>query len=338
MTTATAPILWIGSRDGLLRWQAGAVTPIIGEAAVTALARLPGGRVAAGLESGDLVVAARDGTQTRRLARASRAAITSLLTIAGHGETWWLGTAAGELLESRDGGAHFELRWRTEGGALRVLSIPGRPRSALLLVEGSGVWLVSEPGQPPQLWSQVTASGSASSTHPIAALASHPFDGQVWLARTATTLLRSIDGARTFRPVIGWPADRRPRIVHFTDLPRGDAYAISWPPPMPPDPTDPSSLWKSIDGGQSFHPVASRQIDRARNPVGELTAVAAWLEGAHDRDVVILGTDRGELLQWDGQDGHCDLLADQLPPIDHLLAAGPAPILDPSTSGVFLLP
>jgi len=328
MTGGIAPILWIGTRDGLLRWQAGALTPVVSDVAVTAIARLAGGRVAAGLAGGQLLVVDRDGHEVRRTSLGVAARATSLAVLAGQGERWLVGTDRGDLCESRDGGATFEPVW-SAAAPLHVAAVPGRPRSALLLAEGTGGWLASEPDHEPQPW--IDADHGA-----IVAALPHPLDAHVWLARSATQLLRSNDGARRFRPVAGWPETLRPRLLHFTELPRCDAYAIAHPRPQPPDPPDPSPLWRSVDGAQSFQPVATRLIDHARNPVGELTAVASWLE--RDQRTILLGTDRGELLTWDGEAGRTLLLADSLPPIDHLLAAGPAPILDPSSSGIFLLP
>lgn len=328
MSEPLAPIVWIGTRDGLLRWQAGGVTPIVSEVAVTALALLPGGQVAAGLGSGECLVAGRDGRSPRRITVATDARVSSVVALAGRSDSWWVGTASGALLELRNGGTVVERRWQAPAGPLHVLPIPDRPRSALLLVAGHGLWLLPESGREPTRWRDDDVA--------LLAAIGHPFDGQVWLARTASQLLRSIDGARTFRPVAGWPATLRPRAVQFGEHARSDAYALSWPLPLPPDPVDPSPIWKSVDGGQSFHPVPSRQIDTVRDPVGELTCIASWLE--RGRQVVVLASDRGELLAWDGGAGQATLLADSLPPIDHLLATGPAPLLDPSSSGIFLLP
>jgi hypothetical protein len=103
----------------------------------------------------------------------------------------------------------------------------------------------------------------------------------------------------------------------------------------PPEPDDPSPLWWSDDAGRSFTAVPSRRLDRVRDPSGEIAALALWRD--HDRAFVALGTDRGELLVVRG-DAASDLLADGLPPIVTLAPATAAHALDPSTSGIHLLP
>ncbi len=328
MTEQVAAIVWVGTREGLLRWQAGAVTPVASDVAVTSLSRLPGSRIAAGLASGELLVLGRDGRVLRRVTLPDAAVPTSVLAIAGPVETWWLACAEGSLLELGGGGASIATRGRAPGAPLQVLPIPGRPRSALLLQPGAGLWLLAEPGRPPERWSQ---DGAA-----IRSAAAHPFDGHVWLARTELEFLRSIDGGRSFRPVEGVAPGLRPRALHWSDQPHGVVLALTHPRAAPPDPTDPSPVWSSADGGQRFGPVPSRRIDGVRDPVGELTCAASW--SARDGHHIVLGSDRGELLGWCGGDGGAELLCDALPPIDHLLAVGAAPLLDPSSSGIFLLP
>ncbi|MBL8843349.1 MAG: hypothetical protein JNL90_17650 [Planctomycetes bacterium] len=333
MSTSVAPVVWIGTREGLLRWQAGTLTPVAGDAAVTALARLPGGRVVAGTASGELIEADRGGHPRLRSRLPQRAPIASLLALHGRDERLLGGTAAGALVEFGSEGPARAVRFDAPSAPLQVVGVPGRPRSALLVSAGHGGWLVQDPDRAPEPW-------FSAPTAPLLDVTPHPIDGHVWLARTATQLLRSNDGARSFRPVAGWPASLRPRRVAFAPIEPFTAFAIAYPTAEPPDPADPSPLWTSNDGGQSFHPVASRLIDHARDPVGEITALAPLAE--HERVALLFATDRGELLRFAAapsapqQPAH--LLADRMPPIEHLLAAGTAPLVDPSTSGIFLLP
>ncbi|MBM4016046.1 MAG: hypothetical protein FJ293_13930, partial [Planctomycetes bacterium] len=63
MSEQVAASVWIGTREGLLRWQAGAVTPVAADVAITSLSRLPGGRIAAGLATGELLLLGRDGRE-----------------------------------------------------------------------------------------------------------------------------------------------------------------------------------------------------------------------------------------------------------------------------------
>jgi hypothetical protein len=328
MSEQVAPTVWIGTREGLLRWQAGAVTPVAPDVTITALARLPGGRVAAGHAGGELLVVGRDGRVVRRVVLPDQSVPTSILAIAGPVDAWWVATKVGHLLEISGGGASVALRWQAPDAPLFVLPIPGRPRAALLLQSGAGLWLLPDPARAPERWSE---DGAA-----ILSAAAHPFDGYVWLARTERELLRSIDGGRRFRPIGGLPAELRPRALHWSDQPQGVVLAVAHPSLRPPDPGDPSPVWSSRDGGQQFCPIPSRRIDGVRDPVGELTCAASWT--TREGQWFVLGTDCGELLGWDGGNGGAELLCDALPPIDHLLASGAAPLLDPSSSGVFLLP
>ncbi len=329
MSTNVAPVVWIGTSEGLLRWQAGTLTPVVSDVAVTALVRLPGGRVMAGTADGELIESDRTGRPRLRATLAAGAVIASLLPLGGRSERVLGGTASGALVELNGDGETRAIDWIAPGAPLQVVGIPGRPRSALLVSAGRGGWFVTEPDQAPQPWFNAADA-------PLLDTTPHPIDGHLWLARTATQLLRSNDGARTFKPVAGWPASLRPRRVAFMSAPPWHAFAVAFPSGSPPDPADPSPLWTSVDGGQTFHPIESRRIDRARDPVGEITAIAALEE--HQHLVVLLGTDHGELLRFAGGQPPAHLLADRLPPIHHLLATGTAPLVDPSTSGVFLLP
>lgn len=329
MSTSVAPVVWIGTREGLLRWQAGTLTPVAGDAAVTALAPLSGGRIVAGTAGGELLEVDRDGHPRLRARLPQRVAIASLLALHGRDERVLCGTADGTLIECRGDSEPRSAGFEIAGAPLQLLAVPGRPRSALLVSAGRGGWLLLDPERAPEPW-------FAADPAPLLELQPHPIDGHVWLARSATQLLRSNDGARSFRPVAGWPAGLRPRRLQFARVEPFLAYAIAYPAASPPDPADPSPLWTSNDGGQSFHPVASRWIDQVRNPVGEITALAPLV--ANDRAALLLATDRGELLRWTSAQQPAHLLADQLPPIEHLLAAGSAPLVDPSTSGIFLLP
>ena len=51
-----------------------------------------------------------------------------------------------------------------------------------------------------------------------------------------------------------------------------------------------------------------------------------------------LGTDRGELLVWRGGDSEAEPIASAFPPISTLAPVAAARALDPSTSGIYLLP
>jgi hypothetical protein len=334
--------VFVGTRAGLFEWQAGRVTPLsTGSESITALGALRGERLVAGTGSGALLVVDRRGRAVRAASPPSGAAITSLLALPSSPTTeprLLASTATGTLLEARlADSAHrrsdalrvelVERRVAADPAPAQLAAVTGRPRSAIVVATGRGLTFLADAADP-------SAAAQPWSREPIVELAAHASDASLWLARTPTALVRSNDGARTFRPVTGWPTDLRPRLVHFA---AGDlALAVAFPTPEPPDPADPSPLWTSHDAGLSFHPVPSRTIDRARDPSGEITALATTIDRA--TTLVLVATDRGELLQWRGTDSPAELLADHLPPVTTLLALRAAPELDPSTSGIHLLP
>ncbi len=335
---AGAPIaLLIGTRAGLFRWHGGSLAPIgTGSDAITALAPLPGSQVAAATERGRLLRVRPDGAVAAIDETPGSESIASLHWVPGPASrtagTLLVGTAAGRLLASDDLGATFhrvEPLAHGTAAPLVVVGIPGRPRSALLLVARREILLLADPSGALEPW-------HADGTDALVQLAADPGDAELWLARATHGVARSRDGARTFAAVAGWPAGLRPRALHVAAAPRPRVVVVAWPGTEPPDPSDPSPLWLSADAGLCFHPVASRLVDRARDPSGELTTVASWRE--RDGGVLAFGTDRGEILAWSDEARPARLLADGLPPIETLLAAPTDATIDPSTSGIHLLP
>ena len=338
MTGTPTTTIFLATSAGLYRFQGGAIDLLGGEnEPITALAPLPGGRVLAATRGGKLLRPEPDGSVTLLAHSPVDEPFVSFLALphAGRGPLLLAATRRGRLLESADFGDSFRQVAApplASPAPLRVVGVPGRPRSALLLSDSGGAWLAPElPGHFVP-WTGATES-------PILQAAPHPIESELWLARTADAVLRSTDGARSFRPVSGWPADLRPRALHFCSGPSNRAFAIAHPRSAPPDPSDPSPLWQSADAGLSFHPVLSRVIDPARDPSGELTAIASHRD-LRDRVVefLLLATDRGELLEWSGGDKPASLLAGDLPPIESILAVPARSAVDPSTSGVYLLP
>src|SRR5688572_25846502 len=288
MTGTSTTCLYLGTRGGLYRWQARAISPLSSESdAITALGTLPAGHVLAATATGRLLRIDPVGKVVEVASMPGSARVTSLLTVAGPsvGLTTVLALSeSGVLFESGDLGVTF--RRSREDWLLQAIP--------------------------------------------------HPIETELWLARSADQMLRSNDGARTFKAARGWPSSLRPRLVHYGPPPRAVALAVAWPAAVPPDPSDPSPLWESRDTGQTFHPIPSRLIDRVRDPSGELCAISSWRDG--DSDLVALGTDRGELLEWRLGERPATLLADGLPPIESLLALPHRSALDPSSSGIHLLP
>jgi len=336
--TGSPTTIFLATSAGLFRYQGGTIALLGAEQEpITALAPLPGGRVAAATRGGSLLRAEPDGSVTRLPPAPGDEPLLSLVCVAraGRGVLLLASTAGGRLLESADLGETFHRAAApalARPAPLRLVGVPGRPRSALLVAESGGGWLASELPGPFEPWFGALEA-------PILQLVAHPVEIELWLARTASGVVRSTDGARSFRPVSGWPADLRPRRLHFGGGPTPRAFALAHPRRDPPDPSDPSPLWQSSDGGLSFHPILSRVIDPPRDPSGELTSLATHRD-FRDRnaELVLLATDRGELLEWSGADRPAALLAGDFPPIESILAVPSRSNVDPSTSGVFLLP
>jgi hypothetical protein len=239
------------------------------------------------------------------------------------------GASNGTLFVSDDLGAHFaeNPRFPATGGRVELLGVPGRPRSLFAFTE-SGVFHSPDGGATFETWSSVHLAG-------LTCVVVHPYDSQLWLASTREGLLRSLDGARTFRRAEEFPEELRLRALRFESRAPHRLFLLANATRMPPEPDDPSPLWWSDDAGRTFTAFPSRRIDRSRDPSGEITTLAVWRD--HDRTVAGFGTDRGELLLL-RSDSPAELLADALPPIVTLAAATAAHTLDPSTSGIHLLP
>jgi hypothetical protein len=330
---ATTAAIWVGTRAGLFRWRGGELVPIGGEGEpITALAALPGGRIAAGAADGRLLALERDGAVGERGSLPRGEAVVSLHHVPGSGSAagaLLVGTARGRLLVSGGPAARpvrSEQVVAGEPAALQVLGVPGRPRSVLVVGGGRGTWFVAEPDAKLEPWLRAPSPA-------LLQAVPHDPDGHVWIGRSADRLWRSSDGARSFQPLAAWPQGVSPRFLHAAGPDR--VLVLAHPRRDPPDPSDPSPLWLTADSGLGVHPVASRWIDRARDPSGEITAATSWRE--RDRVLFALGTDRGELLEW-RVDAPSTLLADGLPPIDVLLAQSASSQVDPSTSGIHLLP
>jgi hypothetical protein len=324
----TTTALLIGTRGGLFRFQDGIVAPVSGGSdPIESLLPLAGDRLLAGTAGARVLrfeSGGRIGPSTGSLAAG---AIDSLFVVAGTQRV--LAASGGALFVSDDLGARFHenTSLRTGGGRLELVGVPGRPQSLFVFAE-SGVWHSPDGGTSFSEWSEARLPG-------LRCVVVHPYEPQLWIAATRDGLLRSLDGARSFRRVEEFPEELRVRALRFETRTPHRLFLLADATRLPPDPEEPSPLWSSDDAGRTFTAVPSRRVDRARDPSGEFVALAVWRD--HDRTIVALATDRGEIVIVRG-DAPAELLADGLPPIVTLAPATAAHTLDPSTSGIHLLP
>lgn len=333
---ATSPSLFLGTRCGLFRWQDGVVAPISGGSdPICALLPLPLGRLLVGTEGSRVLQLGTDGRDAPVAGPLSGEPITSLLLVPGTNRVL-AGLRGGELFVSDDLGATFHARPRVgDGGThLLLLPVPDRPHSVLAFTD-DGVWHSPDAGESFERWSQPTPADLFAG---LRCAAVHPDDHRVWLVAAHGGLLRSLDGGRTFRRVdeLVPGTQTRARALVFERSAPYRLFLLAESTALPPEPSGPSPLGWSDDAGRSFHFVTSRRLDRARDPSGEITSLAIWRD--HDRTLAGLGTDRGELLVWRGGDSEAEPIANAFPPISTLAPVAAARSLDPSTSGIYLLP
>lgn len=325
----TTTALLIGTRGGLFRLQDGIVAAVSGGSdPIESLLPLAGDQLLAGTARARVLRFGSGGRVGPAGDALADGAIASLFAVPGTKRVL-AGASDGSLFFSDDLGARFRkmARFPATGARVELAGVPGRSRSVLVFSE-SGVLHSPDGGATFESWSSTRLDG-------LACVVVHPFEPQLWLAATREGLLRSLDGARTFRRSDGLPDALRVRSLRFDARTPHRLFLLAIAPRLPPEPDDPSPLWWSDDAGRTFAPVPSRRLDRVRDPSGEITALTLWRD--HDRSHVALGTDRGELLIVRG-DAASELLADALPPIVTLASATAAHTLDPSTSGIHLLP
>jgi len=331
---ATSPSLFLGTRCGLFRWQDGIVAPISGGSdPICALLPLPLDRLLVGTEGSrvlQLCAGGRDGPDAGPL---SSEPITSLLRVPGTNRVL-AGLRGGELFMSDDLGTTFHARPRIGAGAthLELLPVSDRPHSVLAFTD-DGVWHSPDAGESFERWSQPSPAELFTG---LRCAAVHSDDHRLWLVAVHGGLLRSLDGGRTWRPVDALAPGTRARALVFERSAPFRLFLLAESTALPSEPSGPSPLAWSDDAGRSFHFVSSRRLDRARDPSGEITSLAIWRD--HDRTLAGLGTDRGELLVWRGGDSEAEPIANAFPPISTLAPVAAARALDPSTSGIYLLP
>jgi hypothetical protein len=324
-----ATALLIGTRGGLFRLQDGIVAPVSGGSdPIETLLPLAGDQLLAGTARARVLRFGSGGRIGPAAESLAHGAIASLFVVPGTRRVL-AGASDGALFVSDDLGLRFHPveRFPASGERLELAGVPGRPHSLLVFTE-SGVFHSPDGGTRFEPWSETPLAG-------LACVVVHPFEPRLWLAATAAGLLRSLDGARSFRRADDLPEELSVRALRFDSRAPHRLFLLAGAAAMPPEPDDPSPLWWSDDAGRSFSPIPSRRIDRVRDPSGEVAALTIWRD--HDRSHVALGTDRGELLIVRG-DAPSELLADGLPPIVTLAPATAAHALDPSTSGIHLLP
>src|SRR5262245_50482296 len=254
--------LYVGTRAGLFRLQDGVVEPVAADGAtVRALLRLPDGAILAGTDDGRVLRGpGRDGGW-KAAAAPDAGAIVSLSLVPGSATRVLAGTSRGRLLRSDDLGASFVEDARAlspETAPLELVAIPGRPRCVIALFRGGTIHYSSDGGERFQAWG---AAGDA----PLLFALPDPAEPHLWLGATPSGLLRSIDGARTFRGIDGLPAGLRPRALVLTSgTPR--AWLLAHPAASACSDEHASVLWTSDDGGLRFAPTPARAIDCERDP------------------------------------------------------------------------
>jgi photosystem II stability/assembly factor-like uncharacterized protein len=331
---ATSPSLFLGTRSGLYRWQDGVVAPISGGSdPIATLLPLPFGRLLVGTEGSRVLGFGEHGREAPSAGPLSSDPIASLLLLPGSRRVL-AATRGRGLFVSDDLGESFRARPPVgeEGTRLELLSVPGRPQSVLAFTD-DGVWHSPDAGESFARWSE---PASAALFPGLRCAVVHPDDHRLWLVAARGGLLRSLDGARTFRPVDALAPGTRACALVFERSAPHRLFLLAESAALPPEPAGPSPLGWSDDAGRSFTFVSSRRLDRARDPSGEITSLAIWRD--HDRTLAGLGTDRGELLFWRGGDSEAECIADAFPPIATLAPVAAARALDPSTSGIYLLP
>jgi len=148
-------------------------------------------------------------------------------------------------------------------------------------------------------------------------------------------VLRSRDGGQTFSTLEEGPALQRPRGLMVVSTPPYRLFLLDAEPETPPAEEDPSPLWTSTDDGLSFESFPARVVNRHRDPSGEILTL--------DYDAAVrrlfYGTSRGELLSLEVEGApRSELIAHDLAPIQVVIVSRADRSIDPSTSGIYVLP
>ena len=207
---------------------------------------------------------------------------------------------------------------------------PSRPRAVLVASAAHGLFRidVDEPDRAELLL-------PARDFHPHG-LAVQPEEADLWLVAGTRELRRTTDGGRTFQPVTLGEPSTGIRAIAVEPCPGGRFVVLCDPRPPDPKRDDPSPLWISSDGGQSFVVIDADPIDQPRDPCGELLCIALLARG--EERALLYGTDRGELLRLRRGRKVAELLATDLPAVLHIEPLVEPDPVDPSTSGIHLLP
>lgn len=327
------PDIVIGTQEGAYRLHHGAVTPLgAGGECVTALLELGSREFLAGTYSGCIYHSQDRGSQwsLSQTPNGDRQ-VTALFAGRGRHSVYLAGTADGQLWQSTDQGKTFEALGSSQKApqdpwcAIDLGEVPGEPHRCL--ISTSSRFLAIRSLKDGQLTS---CAASLSETAFQARI--HPTDPHLWLIAGKNQLWRSADGGESLAPTT--PLLQNPRRILFEAVSPFRVFVLTSQPALPPAAEDRSTLWVSNNAGLDFEAFPAGLIDRPRDPSGEITC----LVHVPRTQWVIYATDRGELLSLHLQERRVEMLAEDLPPIATLILTRASELLDPSASGIYVLP
>jgi len=307
----------------------GDVTPLgPPDALVSSLALSAKGEVVVGTSAGQILRhSMRNGRWEQAVVPEGLGGISSLARLPGSSSSLLAGTETGQLLRSNDDGDTFGAFGELPPGAappgVQISVLPDQPRQVAVL-SSRGAEIVHLEDQAIEL---VPGSGG------IRHLAIHPRDHELWFALTADSILRSID--RGSHWTVASKLQSSPRSIFIERWSPYRILILSRDSDDAPAHVKESSLSTYDDHERSLRPLPSSVVDRPCDPTGEITC-AAFVPAPQDSSFVY-ATDRGEVVQVFLSELRAELIASGLPPIHRLLCA-PADLLDPSRSGIYLLP
>ena len=324
------PIALLGTTHGVVRFEDDTVGLLSSDGeSVRALARVPGGELLAGSDEGGIFASSRKGVEWRRVARLPHG-ISSLVRIPGPKPRLVVLDAAGSIWSGSPTRGDFELRLEAVEGDCE------EPPELLRLPTSASHLVLVDPRRE-RLW-RSTDGGTSFAVHgdelpgSPTRLSVHPGDSRLWMLGLDCGLAQSSDGGRSFhlmerpkgcrvrRVALHRPTD--PVILAVTEVEPGG------------EPETASALW--LGKGTRIGPIARGVLDSVRDPSGVILS-AVWAQRNRE-DVVLLGTNRGELLLVDPNRVRCELLAEGLGEIRVMLTGGGGMPMDPEGSGIHLLP
>lgn len=322
----------LGTSEGAYRVDHGGVTPLgAGHESVTCLARLQDQELLAGTRAGALWISSEQGSEWQQLpGPRGPAPILSLqnmegeadetLAYQGDGRLWRYTRARG--LQPAAGQTPFE-PWP---GQAELTEVPGPDAGCLLCREGDGLYRSRRPFESFELVRPLPSRA-------IRSVAIHPTDADLWLLATSAGLMRSRDRGRTYQPV-ALPGGSALRTIAFEHSTPHRLFCLAEPAGSTAARSDPASLLVSKDGGLSVQSWPAGLIDTARDPSGEITAFR--IDSKRQR--LYYGTNRGELFYLALRDDRVEAVTRDLPPIQSMILGASSSAIDPSTSGIFMLP